>query len=150
MLGEEFLSNDIIGHEPVQPTPDPRSDEPFETFEDPRTEQAIIKEKLDQNETSLEKEAREEENDRNQEETCKDIINLSKFESKSLFFRVVDILRDQIKQDLCQVFVRINVPHSDVIKPTPLNNTFSKDGYAFIRKIQLHRFENNFISGIIL
>ena len=34
-LGEELLSSDTIGHDVVQPTPDPSSDEPFEKPKDP-------------------------------------------------------------------------------------------------------------------
>ena len=55
---------------------------------------------------------------------------------------------DQIKTDMYEVFVQVNVPHSNVIKATPLNDKFSKDVYAFIRKIKLRRFKNNFISGL--
>jgi len=103
---------------------------------------------MDHNETCLEEETQEEEKDRNQEEKCKNIIGLSKFEPKFLFFRLVYILGDQIKPDMCKVSVKTNAPHSNVIKPTPLNDKFSKDVCAFIRKIKLHRFENNFISGL--
>ena len=97
-------------------------------------------EELSSSDTILEEEAGD-------GETCKDIIDLSKFEPKLLSFRLVYV-GDQIKPDMCEVFVQINMPHSDVIDPIPLSSTFSKDGRAFIRKIQLHHFENSVISGL--
>ena len=93
-------------------------------------------------------EAREEKEDEIWELKCEDVIGLSIFEPKFLSFRLVYIIGDQIKPDICEVFVWVDVPYSDVIKPTPPDDIFSKYVCTGMRKINLHNFENNFKSSV--
>lgn len=94
-------------------------------------------------------EAWEEEEDKTREPKYEDITALSKLEPKFMSLRLVCLERNHIKIDMSEVFkeVRINIPHLNLIKRTPLIYEFSKDIRALIRKINLNLFENNFVSG---
>ncbi|XP_052181282.1 uncharacterized protein LOC127794321 [Diospyros lotus] len=147
-LGEESSFNAPIGQESVQSIPIPRNDESIERLDDPRMVRAIIEEKLGQNAVRKE-EAWEKEEDKTQEPKCEDTMGLAKLEPKFMSFGLVYIIGDQIKPNMCEVFVRIDVLYSNVIKPTPSDDIFSKYICAFMRKINLHNFENNFKTGVM-
>ena len=76
-------------------------------------------------------------------------MGLSKLEPKFMSLRLVCLERDCIKTNMSEVFkkVRINIPHLNLIKLKPPIYEFSKDVYALIRKVNLHLFENNFVSS---
>ncbi|XP_052188606.1 uncharacterized protein LOC127798984 [Diospyros lotus] len=107
-----------------------------------------LEEEKDQNDVRKE-ETWEEEEDKIREPKCEKIISLSTFTPQFLSFRLVDIIEDQIKPNTCEMFVQINVPYADIIKPTPPDDIFSKYICAFMRKINLYNFENNFKSGVV-